>query len=122
MTTAERHVAICDDFLVHAEDEFSKGDYLQAAEKAWGAVAHLVNSIALENGWEVGSHRRLNANFNRIVGRDPEHARRRSNLFRSVTSLHANFYQEFMHPETVRGGIDDAATLVGELKNLAGRR
>ncbi len=121
MTTSGRHEAICDEFLVHAEDEFQRGDHLQAAEKAWGAVAHCVNAIAIQRGWKVGTHRRLTDNFNRINGADGDPADRRRLLFRSAESLHANFYQEFMPPETVRAGIDDATELVAALKDLAGQ-
>ena len=46
MSTAARHQEISDVFLEHAEDEFEKGDLLQASEKTWGAVAHYVKSVA----------------------------------------------------------------------------
>ena len=37
--------------LTHrAEEEMQKGDTLQAFEKAWGAVAHAVKSIAEQRG------------------------------------------------------------------------
>ena len=46
VVTAEQHREISAQFLDHAEDEFRKGDLLQASEKAWGAVSHHVNSVA----------------------------------------------------------------------------
>ena len=57
MATTERHEAIRAVFLDHAEEEFEKDDMLQASEKAWGAVAHYVKSVAKANGWSDGSHR-----------------------------------------------------------------
>ena len=50
MATTARHQEISRTFLEHAEIEFGKGDLLQASEKAWGAVAHYVKSVAKERG------------------------------------------------------------------------
>ncbi len=119
MTTSERHEAICDEFLIHAERELLEGDLLQAAEKAWGAFAHCMNSISQRKGWKVGTHQRLRANTNRLLEQDPEHARYRRLLFGAVESLHANFYQELMTADEVRRGIANARELVEALRELA---
>ena len=42
MATSTQHQEISGLFLDHAAVEFEKGDFLQASEKAWGAVAHYV--------------------------------------------------------------------------------
>ena len=119
MATTERHRDISALFLEHAEDEYRRGDLLQASEKAWGAVAHCVNSIARDHGWNLGTHRHLAGNVRRLIARDPANAGHRRRLLRSVESLHANFYQEFMDEESVREGIDDAKELVAALEDLA---
>lgn len=119
MATAQRHLDISDMFLQHAEEEFRKGDLLQAAEKAWGAVAHFVNGIARERGWPLGRHRHLIRNARRLINRDPGNAEHRRLLLVSVEFLHANFYQEFMPEESVREGLDDARELLAALKELA---
>ena len=54
VVTAEQHREISAQFLDHAEDEFRKGDLLQASEKAWGAVSHYVNSVARQRKWPLG--------------------------------------------------------------------
>ena len=117
--TAERHREISAQFMDHAEDEFRKGDLLQASEKAWGAVAHFVHSVALHRGWEVGSHARLRRNVNRLIGQDPAQANHRRRLFRSLEAIHANFYQEFLDEDDVREGIDDANELIRALEALS---
>ena len=119
MATTERHRDISTLFLEHAADEYRKGDLLQASEKAWGAVAHCANSIARDRGWDLGTHRHLAENIKRLISRDPANASHRRRLLRSVESLHANFYQEFMDEDSVREGIDDARELIGALKDLA---
>ena len=119
MATTERHRDISALFLEHAADEFRKGDLLQASEKAWGAVAHCVNSIARDRGWGLGTHRHFAENVKRLIARDPANASHRRRLFRSVESLHANFYQEFMDEDSVREGIEDAKELITALQHLA---
>ena len=117
--TVERHREISAQFMDHAEDEFRKGDLLQASEKAWGAVAHFVHSVARQRGWEVGSHARLRTNVNRLIRQDPAHADHRRRLFRSLEAIHANFYQEFLDEDDVRDGIDDAKELIRALEALS---
>ena len=64
LVTAAQHREISAQFLDHAEDEFRRGDLLQASEKAWGAVSHCVNAVARQRSWPLGSHRRLIENAN----------------------------------------------------------
>ncbi len=118
MVTAEQHREISAQFLDHAEDEFRKGQLLQASEKAWGAVSHYVNSIARQRGWPLGSHRRLIENANTLISRDPANAEHRRRLLRSVEALHANFYNAFLDEESVREGIQDARELIKSLEDL----
>ncbi len=118
MVTADQHREISAQFLDHAEDEFRKGQLLQASEKAWGAVSHCVNSIARQRNWPLGSHRRLIENANTLISRDPVNAEHRRRLIRSVEALHANFYNAFLDEESVREGIADARELITSLEDL----
>ena len=121
MTTVERHQEICEQFLAHAEDEYDSGDNLQAAEKAWGAFAHCVNSIAIEEGWKVGTHRLLRDNAIRLIDRDPERAEVRRLQLSAVELLHVNFYKELTTGDEVRHGIDDSRALIEAMRDLASR-
>ena len=118
VVTAEQHREISAQFLDHAEDEFRKGDVLQASEKAWGAVSHYVNSVARQRKWPMGSHKQLIENANKLIGRDPDHASHRRRILRSVEALHANFYQASLDEDSVREGIDDAKELIEALEDL----
>ena len=118
MVTAEQHRKISAQFLDHAEDEFRKGDLLQASEKAWGAVSHYVNFVARQRGWPVGSHRHLIENANELIKGDPANAEYRRRLVRSVEALHANFYHGFLDEDSVRDGIEDARNLITALESL----
>ena len=115
MATTARHEEISIRFLDHAEEEFEKGDMLQASEKAWGAVAHYVKSVAKANGWSDGSHRDIAVNARRLLDLtpDPEGNRKR---FALINMLHVNFYEEDLDPKDVEVGIRDARWLIDAMK------
>ena len=119
MATTEQHRAISDQFLEQAEQEFARGDLLQASEKAWGAFSHAVNAHARQRGWPIGSHRNLIENAHRLIDRQPREATYRRRLVRALEALHANFYQAFLDEASVRDGINDARELIGALDELA---
>ena len=102
----------------HAEDELRKGDLLQASEKAWGALSHYVNAIAIQKNWPIGSHERLMENAHRLISQDPASARDNLRLLRSTGALHANFYQSSLNKDSVEGGIEDAKELIKVLEAL----
>ena len=120
MTTAERHTEICEEFLEHAREELAAGELLQAGEKAWGAVAHCINSVSKQRGWPVGTHRKLIDNARRLILTSGDEASRLLLLqLEAVQSLHRNFYEELMSEEQVRDGISHASELVAALKRIA---
>ena len=121
VATAEQHLSISNQFLEHADDEFRRGDLLQASEKAWGAVSHHVNAIARQRGWPLGSHNHLMENAREIFSWDPANAAHYRRLLRSVEGLHANFYQAALDEESVGEGIEDAKELVRALAALNAR-
>ena len=115
MATTVRHEEISYRFLEHAGEEFEKGDMLQASEKAWGAVAHYVKSVAKARGWPDGSHRDIAVNARRLLDRtpDPDSNRKR---FALVNLLHVNFYEEELDPKDVELGIEDARALIDAMR------
>ena len=118
MATAEQHLSISSQFLEHADDEFRRGELLQASEKAWGAVSHYVNAIARRRGWPLGSHNHLIENAREIFSWDPANTAHYRRLFRSVEALHANFYQAELDEDSVGEGMEDAKELVKALAVL----
>lgn len=116
LATAARHQEISETFLEHAEEEFNKGDLLQASEKAWGAFAHYVKSIARERGWPNKSHQdvRDNAAILMRYTSDPGQSR---GMFLAIDALHTNFYEEYYEEETVWRGIEYAEALINALRS-----
>ena len=112
---ADNHLQISRYFILQADEELANGDHLQASEKAWGAVAHRLTSIAISRGWRHGGHRDFYVIIRRL-GSEVADAEMPSNLFRSADSLHANFYTDFLTVQSVRGKIEDSKRLLNMLE------
>ncbi len=120
MTTTTRHRAISDRFLDQAEIEFDRGDFLQASEKAWGAVSHYVKAVAKENDWPHRSHKNTEDNSAIITALtdDPE---RNDLRFTAVQALHHNFYNDDLSESRVRAGLRAARELIAEMEKVESR-
>ena len=117
MATAVRHQEISDQFIEHAEDEFRKGDLLQASEKIWGALAHCVKAIARRRGWRNESHQDIRRNAYELIDLT-DAPRQNALLFKAIELLHVNFYEDTYadRPQEVERGIEDARELIGAMK------
>ena len=115
MATTQRHREISARFLEQAEVELRAGDLLQASEKAWGAVAHYLNSLARRYGWPMSSHNNLRENARRVISltNDPALCRQR---FSVVESLHGNFYHDFTDADGVADGLQSARDLLSDMQ------
>ena len=118
MATAERHSEISAIFLDHAEDLFRAGDSLQASEKAWGAVAHCLKSIARRRNWPSGSHQALSVIKNRLA-EESDNPARITSLYRSAEWLHKNFYEDWLANDVVERYIGDVRELITLLQEIA---
>ncbi|MXY20841.1 MAG: HEPN domain-containing protein [Dehalococcoidia bacterium] len=114
MTTLEKHSEVSRRFIAQATAEFSQGDYLQASEKAWGAAAHAVKAVAETRGWQHGGHREL-FRCARLISEETGQPEIRE-LFSLANSLHTNFYERWMDPETVEGNIESVKRLLDKLE------
>ena len=110
----EIHLSLSDKYLREAEDLIKKGDYVQASEKAWGAASQVVKAVAAKRGKELRSHVELHrfvAELRKEI-RDAE----LSTLWASATSLHQNFYENWLPSETVNDWIENVKKFVEKLK------
>ena len=115
-TTADEHAALSRRFVRQAQEEFDKGDRLQASEKAWGAAAHAVKAVAGERGWNSNTHRLLFDIVDQIA-RDVDSTELRA-LFHAANSLHQNFYENWQPDGLVQDGINQVKTLVELLEEI----
>jgi len=115
-TRVEMHLKLSEKYLKDAEAFLTKGDYVQAYEKAWGAASQIVKALAAREGREIRSHGELHryvAELSRKRG-DREIMR----LWFSATSLHQNFYENWFPEEAVIIGVEDVKSFVEKLSKL----
>ena len=102
-------------FMADAETELGKGEILQASEKAWGAVAHYVKSVAMDEGWECRTHRQVNRAARRLIPLtdDPE-----SNYARlgAANGLHQNFYEDWYDEIQVTANVNNVRELLAAMR------
>ncbi len=120
MTTVERHQDISARFLEQAEIELRAGDLLQASEKAWGAVAHHVTSVASDRGWPNETHRDVNRSARRLIVLTDEPELNTVRLG-AVNGLHQNFYEDWFDRGTVEENVAAADALLAALREAADR-
>ena len=120
MTTAiaynppETYAGQSREFIALAHQELAQGDLLQASEKAWGAAAAAVKSVAELRGWQHNAHTLISAAVWRI---SREHHRPRiRTLFRSAGDLHQNYYEYRLGPREVALGIAQVEELLSILE------
>ena len=116
LSEIENHVAISKRFLGHAEEQFELGDLPQASEKAWGAVAHYLKSVAKYRGWPNGRHSDL-SEILYDLSYETADPRRVRDLFGTVSDLHQNFYEDWLMDPLVGEWIENAQELIDRLEN-----
>ena len=113
---AEAHVRISRQFMRQADEEFAKGDRLQASEKAWGAAAHAIKAVAQQRGWRHDGPRNLFEAIDSIFHETGDADLR--GLFGTANALHMNFYEDWQSDEYVQDGIERVKILLGKLEPL----
>ena len=116
METTEFHTDTSRRFIEQAEEEMRRGDGLQASEKAWGAAAHAVKSIAEREGWRHDKHSDLFRAVDSIVNRTGDTEIR--NLFSVANSLHQNFYEGWFSDPFIASNIEDVKRLLDKLDHV----
>lgn len=115
-TKVDIHLALSEKYLNNAEELLKEADYVQASEKAWGAASQMLKALAAKRGIELRSHGELHkfvADLTKRTG-DIE----LNTLWGSATSLHQNFYENWLPEETVNHWIENVKKFVKKLKNL----
>ena len=83
-------------------------------------MALAVKSIAVQRGWQHSRHDLLYAISDQIA--DELDRPDLDRLFRSASSLHTNFYEDWMTEGNVRGGINDAKAYLREMERCESHR
>ena len=102
------------EFIALAHQELEQGDLLQASEKAWGAAAAAVKSVAEMRGWQHYAHTLIRAAAWRI---SEEYNRSRIlGIMAWAGDLHQNYYEYRLGPREVALGIAQVEELLDILE------
>lgn len=102
---------ILNHYRQHSRECLEAGDYLQGAEKSWGAYAASVKAIAADYGFKISFHGSIISVASRLAtlaNRDDPNAGviLRAGLH-SARSLHQHSYENDLEPDVIRLGADD---------------
>jgi HEPN domain-containing protein len=105
------------ELMRQAKEELAKGDLRQAGEKAWGAAALMLKSLAYRrDSLRPSSHGELWEYVAKLAEETGD--RELGRLWRSVVSMHVNFYEGRATKTHVEEAVRDAEELVERLKRL----
>ena len=109
------HVQMSERFQGHTKIEIGKGNRLQASEKIWASVAHILKAIAERRGWTHNSHpllRYVSEQMGRERGMDDEYAR----YYALAESMHTNFYENRVGWTNIRAAQRSSEAFIEMLK------
>jgi len=112
----EIYARLSEKYLRDADDLLARGDYIQASEKLWGSAALMVKAVAASRGTTISSHGEL-FSFVRKLGEEEKEPELRR-LFSVASTLHQNFYENWLHEDVIKEYSEDVKQLITELKKL----
>ena len=109
--TAGKYRDILSHYRQHSRECLDAGDYLQGAEKSWGAYAASIKAIAADYGLKISFHGSIISVASRLstlANRDDPGAGTilRAGLH-SARSLHQHSYENDLEPDVIMPGADD---------------
>ena len=120
-THAETYRANLAHYRRHVQRSLDKSDYLQAAEKSWGAFTQIIKAIGADHQIKLSSHvglYRVAGELASLVGQlDPNAEIALNSATASVHSLHTHFYEGDLTDAVViqsSGTVSDGIDLLQE--------
>ena len=106
----------------HVQKSLAEGDYLQAAEKSWGAYAQAIKIIGADHGLHIASHRsilRVADRLTALVGQTEDAtAAALANGLLVARAMHTHFYENDLPGPTVVAGAGTVSTTIDLLQQL----
>ena len=97
-------------FLEKARAELAAGDLEQASEKGWGAAALMVKAVAVQRGLVHTKHGHLFGVVNTLARETGDRELR--GLFSIASSLHQNFYENWLEADYLAQNLEQVARFV----------
>jgi uncharacterized protein (UPF0332 family) len=113
---ANRYLQMSRQYIRQAQEELDKGDLSQATEKAWGASAESLKSIAAQRDWNHKSHGLLRDMATQLYMEFG--LPRIIDLFGLLENAHTNYYEHRWDRDEVQLHIDRSRELLEALDVL----
>ena len=105
-----------------AQKSLTEGDYLQSAEKSWGAYAQTIKSAGADYGMNVTTHRNLLSVAQEltslVASADATTSARLRSGFLAARSLHQHFYENDLQAAEVETSVEEALAVIDLLQSL----
>ena len=113
--TVEDYAQISRRFLEQAKLHLAEHDWLQGAEKIWGAVAHALKAIGEQRGWVHNNHSNI-LNVGEHLGREFGREREFNRYLMVANNMHKDFYENGWKYGVIESARLDVEEFVGELE------
>lgn len=105
-----------------AQKCLNEGDYLQAAEKSWGAYAQTIKGISAAHGIGVSTHSNLVSVAQALnalaVDADAAMGTQLRQAFHSARSLHQHFYENDLFNDEVERSVSEVMAAIDLMQAL----
>ena len=116
------HRSILAHYRQHARHSLDAGDYLQAAEKSWGAYAQTVKAIGADHRLRIAHHAGIIAVASRLASlvraSDPVAGNALRYGLATARSLHQHFYENDLPDDEVIEAAADVASAIDLMQQL----
>ncbi len=119
-SAADKYASMVLHYSHNAEKYLKSKDYHKASEMMWGTMSCALKAVAAKKKKDINSHRELGT-FAEMLSKQ-EHNKEISNSFSSASTLHRNFYESNLDPNSVKSMCSRVAKTVGELMLKMGYR
>ncbi|MCL4417818.1 MAG: PaREP1 family protein, partial [Actinobacteria bacterium] len=103
-------------YFSDAKKLLAKKDFAQASEKLWGASATMVKAVAENYKLYHNGHRELFKVIDTLTKKTKDDEL--LTLFHIASSLHINFYENWLTEKEVKNGYENIEKLLKKLNNL----
>ncbi len=116
------HRNILAHYQQHVGKSLAEGDYLQVAEKSWGAYAQTIKAIGADYRLRISHHAGITGVASRLAllvsDSDPANGYVLRHGLATARSLHQHFYENDLPDDGVIADADDVATAIALLQEL----
>ncbi|MCY3692441.1 MAG: hypothetical protein OXI54_16710 [Chloroflexota bacterium] len=97
-----KHTAQARDYWPKWPGHLADGDFCQAGEKGWGAVAQLTKAVATLRGWDHYDHVAIRDTINALADELPQLGDTIDDGLSAAERMHGNFYEVYMDARRVQ--------------------